>query len=254
MSNDKMARTRRRAVFPPVWASVLAVIAHPDAASAGLGAVLDAFVIAGAKVDVFCLNHGQTWTLNQAPGDLAALRGAEIASSADVLGPVRIKMADGPDGALGECCRARLANEVVCCADFCHPDGLLVMDTPAGPGRLDHATATMIAMRAAETLDLPVLGWTFSQPVADRLTDEFGGTLAHHRDEPIDLRVTVDRTRQRIAGRAVAGPALPGRAARRRLEVLAETQSLSWLRPPRGLGSRQKAAGGTSGAGKRLTP
>ncbi len=244
MSSDRMARMSRRAVFPPAWTSVLAVIAHPDAESFGLGSVLDAFVIAGAKVDIFCLTHGQAWTLDEAPGDLATLRGAELASSADVLGPVRFKMSDCPDGALGEGCRVMLASEVVGYADSCHPDGLLVLDTPAVPGRLDHATATQIGMRVAETLDLPVVGWTFSQQVADRLKGEFGVTRTEHRDEPIDLRMTVDRARLRIASRATSGPALPGSAPRRRLEVLGQTQSLSWLRPPRGMGSRQTAAAG----------
>lgn len=244
MSSHKMARMSRRAVFPPVWTSVLVVMAHPDAASSGLGEVLDAFFIAGAKVDVFCLTHGQAWTLDEAPGDLATLRGAEIASPVDVLGPVRVKMEDCADGVLGEGCRARFVSEVVGYADSCHPDGLLVLDTPAVSGRLDHVTATLIGMRTAETLDLPVLGWTFSQPVADRLRAEFGVTPADHRDQPIDLRVTVDRARQRIVGRAAAGPALPGSARRRRLELLAETHSLSWLRPPRGVLSPRKAAAG----------
>ena len=242
MSSDKMARMSRRAVFPPVWTSVLAVIAHPDAESFGLGAVVDAFIFAGAKVDVHCLTHGQSWTLDEAPGDLAALRGAELASAADVLGPVRGKMMDCPDGELGEGCRARLAADVVACADSCHPDGLLVFDSPPYPGRLDHAAATTIAVRAAETLDLPVLGWTLSRKAATQFNREFGSGSTGDQDEAIDLRVTVDRTRQRMASRAVAGPALPGSAPRLRLELLAETKSLSWLRPPRGLGSRQKAS------------
>ena len=237
MSSQKMARTTRRAVFPPVWTSVLAVIAHPDYESFGLGAVLDAFVVAGAKVDVLCLTHGQAWTLAEAPGDLATLRGGELASAADVLGPVRVKMEDCPDGALGEGCRTRLATEVVSCADACHPDGLLVFDAPAVAGRLDHATASLIGMRAAETLDLPVVGWTFSQAVITRLNQEFGAGSTVHRDEAIDLRVTVDRARQRVASRAGTGPAMPGSAQRRRLELLAETESLCWLRPPRGRGS-----------------
>jgi len=93
-----------------------------------------------------------------------------------------------------------------------------------------------------------VLGWTLSRQAATRFNQEFGSGSGDP-DEAIDLRVTVDRTRQRMASRAVAGPALPGSAPRRRLELLAETKSLSWLRPPRGLGSRQKASatGGAQG-------
>jgi hypothetical protein len=63
-----------------------------------------------------------------------------------------------------------------------------------------------------------------------QLTRQFGVSFTGHQDEQIDLRVTVDRARQRLAGRANAGKALPGSAQRRRLELLAETESLRWLR------------------------
>jgi LmbE family N-acetylglucosaminyl deacetylase len=36
-------------------------------------------VFAGVRVEVLCLTHGQAWMLEGAPGDLAALRGAELA-------------------------------------------------------------------------------------------------------------------------------------------------------------------------------
>jgi LmbE family N-acetylglucosaminyl deacetylase len=193
-------------------------------------------------VEVLCLTHGQTWTLAEAPGDLAALRGAALATAADVLGPDRVTMEDCADGALGEGCRTSLADEVVSCADSCHPDGLLVFDAQAAPGRLDHATATLIGVRAAETLDLSVLGWTLTQAAKCALSSEFGAGCTGHQDAAIDLRVTVDRVRQRMESRTTAGPAVPGCARRRRLELLAETESLRWLRPPRGLGSRRKAA------------
>src|SRR5665811_2636750 len=62
MSREVMAQMSRSVGVPPAWTSVLAVIAHPDEASPGLGAILDAFVIAGVKVEVLCLTHGQAWT------------------------------------------------------------------------------------------------------------------------------------------------------------------------------------------------
>jgi len=230
MRSKTMARRRRTTEVPPVWTSLLAVIAHPDDASRGLGAILDAFIIAGAKVEVLCLTHGQAWTLDEAPGDLAALRGAEIASAADVLGPVRVKMEDCPDGALGELCQTSLATVVVDTADSCHPDGLLVFDAPVVPGHLDHVSATKVALLAAETLDLPVLGWTLSDTVTAQLSSEFGASFTGHDDGQIDLRVTIDRARQRMASRAHSGKALPGSVLRRRLDLLAETESLRWLR------------------------
>jgi len=183
---------------------------------------------------VLCLTHGQAWTLEGAPGDLAALRGAELASAADVLGPTRAEMADCPDGALGEVGQARLVDEVIASADSCFPDGLLVFDTDAVEGHLDHVTATSASMKAAETLALPVLGWALSEEVAAQLNHEFGNRFTSHQDEDVDLRVTVERAKQRVASHALQDQAVPGSARWRRLELLANTESLRWLRPAGG--------------------
>jgi len=43
----------------PTWTSLLAVVAHPDDESFGLGAILDGFVVGGARVEVLCLTHGE---------------------------------------------------------------------------------------------------------------------------------------------------------------------------------------------------
>ena len=69
MSREVKHQMGRSVGVPPEWTSVLAVIAHPDDASFGLGAILDTFVFAGAKVEILCLTHGQAWTLEGAPGD-----------------------------------------------------------------------------------------------------------------------------------------------------------------------------------------
>ena len=248
MHSEVKARVSKSAGVPPMWTSVLAVMAHPDEASTGLGAILDAFVVAGAKVDVLCLTHGQVWTLDEAPGDLAALRGAELASADDVLGPVRAKMQDCTDGCLGEVCQKRLAAEVVAAADSSHPDGLLVFDTAAVSGHLDHVAATMAGLLAAETLRLPVLGWNLPESVAAQLSREFGGSVTGGQGEDIDMRVTLDRARQRLVSHADRSQALPGSTLWRRLELLAETESLRWLRTPGGavVGPRTKRATGAA--------
>jgi LmbE family N-acetylglucosaminyl deacetylase len=206
-------------------------------------------MVAGTTVEVLCLTHGQSWTLPGAPGDLAALRGAELASAADVLGPVRVKMQDCPDGCLGEVCQTKLAAAVVAAADSSHPEGLLVFDTPAVTGRLDHAAATGAGLLAAETLGLPVLGWDLPETVASQLNQETGASETGasetgpgetgasetgHQDDGIDLRVNIDRARRRVVSHADASETTPGSAQWRRLELLAESGSLRWLRPPRG--------------------
>lgn len=230
VSDRIRARKSGGAAVPPMWTSVLAVIAHPDDASSGLGAVLDAFVFGGARVDMLCLTHGQAWALEDAPGDVATLRGAELASAADVLGPERVKMEDCPDGALGVGCQTKMAGEVVSVADSCHPDGLLVFDAPEVSGQLDQVVAVKVALLAAQTLDLPVLGWTVSEAVVAQLNRELGGGATDGQGGPVDLRVSLDRTRQRLTSRADAGQPVPGSTHWRGLELLAETNSLRWLR------------------------
>lgn len=222
----------QRALFPPVWKSVLAVIAHPDDGSFGLGAILDAFFTAGARVRVLCLTHGETWTLHAAPGDIATLRGAELASSDDVLGAIRAKLRANPDGVLGAVCQTKLAHEVVAVAKTSHPDGLLLFDTAGLTGHLDHQAATAAGLLAAEMLNLPVLGWTLPKVVAAQLDRDYGVTDAGQVDEDVDLRVTLDRARQRLASHVHKGRVLPGSLLRRRLQLLADTESLRWLRSP----------------------
>ena len=56
---------------------VLAVCAHPDDESCGLGAVLAAFSGQGARVRVLCFTCGEASTLGQAPGPEAAARKGE---------------------------------------------------------------------------------------------------------------------------------------------------------------------------------
>jgi len=247
MSSEVLARMRSTGI-PPVWRSVLAVSAHPDGESSGLGPVLDAFMVAGIKVEVVCLTHGQAWQLPGAPGDLAALRGVELAAAEDVLGPVRAKMQDCPDGALGKVCQTKLADEVVAAADSFHPDGLLAFDTPEATGRLDHVAATAVALLAGQTLGLPVLGWSLRGTVAKQLCQEFGASATGARDEEVDLRVTVDRARRRLASHAHQSKAPPGSARWRRLEMLAETGSLRWLRAPGARGRRTTQARDAAGA------
>ena len=234
MSSEVLAPRSLSPVGPPAWTSVLAVIAHPDEASFGVGPVLDAFVFAGTRVEVLCLTHGQAWAVKEAPGDLATLRGAGLATADDVLGPARAKLSDCPDGALGEVCQKKLAADIVKTAESSYPDGLLVFDTAVSPGHLDHVAASSAALLAAERLDLPVLGWTFTESVAAQLNRELGDSFSGHRGEDVDLRVTLFRARQRVASHTWPSQALPGSAQRRPLDVLTDTGSLRWLRQKHG--------------------
>ena len=234
MSSEVRTRMSRRADALPAWTSVLVVVAHPDDESFGLGALLDAFARAGAGVEVLCLTHGEASTLHGAPGDLASLRGTELAAAAAVLGVTRAMLKDHADGDLGVLPVAMLAAEVVVAADSIGAHGFLVFDTAGVTGHPDHIAATAAGLLAAEMLNLPVLGWTLPEAVAAQLNKELGAGFIGHPDEEIDLQVTIDRARQRLASQAHTSQALPNSVLWRRLELLGTTESLRWLREPLG--------------------
>jgi|GEM_PF-121012 len=216
----------------PEWTSVLAVVAHPDDESFGLGAILDAFTRAGARVEVLCLTHGEASTLHGAAGELASVREAELDVAAGLLGVDHTTLLHFPDGDLGAVGDSRLAEDVVAAAESCGADGLVVFDSAGVTGHPDHVAATSAALAAAEVLHLPVLAWTLPEAVSAQLNQELGTSFAGHRDEEIDLRVSVDRARQLLASRAHVSQALPDSVLWRRLELLADTESLRWLRSP----------------------
>jgi LmbE family N-acetylglucosaminyl deacetylase len=143
----------------------------------------------------------------------------------------RAVLHDHPDGALGDLCRTRLATEVVTAAGSSGTQGLVVFDTDGVTGHPDHVAASAAALLAAETLNLPVLGWTLPEVVAAQLNPEQGTSFTGHGAGEVDLLVTVDRARQRVACRAHESQALPTSVLWRRLELLGDTESLRWLRP-----------------------
>ena len=147
----------------PAWSTVLAVVAHPDDESFGLGAILDAFHRAGTRTAVLCLTRGEASTLHGAAGDLTAVRGREFAAAARTLGITDTVLRDFPDGALDHVCRSRLIGEVIHAARTVGSDGLLVFDPSGVTGHPDHAAAAA-ALLAAAGLDMPVLGGRLGLP------------------------------------------------------------------------------------------
>ena len=58
----------------PTWPAALAVIAHPDDESFGLGAVIGQLAAAGTAVHILCYSHGEASTLNETRADLRRAR------------------------------------------------------------------------------------------------------------------------------------------------------------------------------------
>ncbi len=112
----------------PGWSSVLAVVAHPDDESFGLGAILDSFSRGGSQVAVLCLTHGEASTLGPA-GDLGRLRAAELQNAAKELGVDSAVLLDHPDGALADVDLTMLTGDVLAQIKAAGADGLLAFDS-----------------------------------------------------------------------------------------------------------------------------
>lgn len=214
----------------PPWRSVLAVVAHPDDESFALGAILAAFAEAGARVSVLCLTRGEASTLHGVAGDLTELRAEELTAAAAALGLHRVTLLAYPDGRLPEVDLDELAAHVVTAAHDVDADGIIGFDLTGVTGHPDHAHATAAAIRAAEDLALPVLGWTVPDTVAATLREEHGAPFDGYDESEIDLVATVDRSLQSKAVGCHPSQAVPGSVMWRRIELLGDHEHLRWLR------------------------
>ena len=213
----------------PDWTSVLAVVAHPDDESFGLGAVLSAFVARGATVSVLCFTRGEASTLHGVDGNLATIRAEELAAAARELGITNVHLTSYPDGGLANVDATILRREIEDIADLVGATGIVVFDPDGVTGHPDHQRATHIAIDVATRRGINVLGWTIPTDVATTLTDEFGAPFTGHNPEEIDLVIEVDRTMQNRAVACHPSQAVPGSVLWRRLELLRNHEHLRWL-------------------------
>jgi LmbE family N-acetylglucosaminyl deacetylase len=215
--------------LPPA-SSVLAVCAHPDDESFGVGAVLDRFVERGASVAVLCFTRGEASTLGPPSAGLAELRSSELTRAAAELGVARLQLLDHPDGSLGSEPLDQLAAEVATTAEEVGADLVVVFDEGGVTGHPDHRRATEAALAAGG--GLPVLAWAIPRQVADALNEEFGTGFTGRSQDEIDLVLRVDRTRQSRAIACHPSQCDDNPVLERRLALLGDTESLRWLRCP----------------------
>ncbi|WP_430335596.1 PIG-L family deacetylase [Rhodococcus sp. ACT016] len=194
---------------------VLAVVAHPDDESFGLGAVLAALAASGTDVRVLCLTRGEASTIG-AGVDLVEMRRAELASAARRLGVGGVELRDFPDAGLHEVDPALLDAAVL--DTLGSASTLVVFESGGVTGHPDHRAATAAAFRVAAAEALHVLEWGVGPAVADALNDEFGtGFGALDGDGVID--VEVDRGVQLEAIACHESQATDNPVVARRLEL-----------------------------------
>ncbi len=207
---------------------VLAVCAHPDDETFGLGAVISTLVDQGAEVDLVCLTRGEESTLGRAVTDLSAVRRDELTAAAEVLGIREVHQFEHPDGRLSEIDIADIVADIEPLAAVSNL--LLVFDDRGVSGHLDHIRATAAALAVAGTLDIPVLAWAVDLAVAAVLNAEFNTQFLGRAADEIHLRIPVERSRQQEAMRChqsqFDGNPIPGR----RIALTGDTEAMRFLR------------------------
>ncbi len=216
----------------PAWASVLAVVAHPDDESFGLGAVIDRLATAGTAVHILCYTHGEASTLNETRADLHRARESELRQAANELGAASVTLLDYPDGGLAGIPLEELVAHAAASAAGVGADGLLALDDTGITGHPDHRAATAAAVLAGQHGGLPVLAWALPQAAAGQLKAETGTDFAGQPPARIDVCVRVSRSRQRRAALLHASQVSPGAVLWRRLQLQGEYEHLRWLVPP----------------------
>lgn len=222
---------RRLATGLPQARSVLAVVAHPDDESFGLGATLEVLANDGAEVSVVCLTRGEASTFGGRHTDLADHRAREFSRAAEVLGAKCVELLAYPDDGLDRTPLDVLAAEIVRVIGEIEPDLLLVFDEGGITGHRDHQRATAAAVRASG--EVPVLAWSITSAVAAQLNAEFDATYLGRRRDELDFSITVERDVQRRAIACHRGQSLANRALWRRLELQGSEEVLRWLRKPK---------------------
>lgn len=219
----------------PSSTSVLAVCAHPDDESFGLGALLDLFARTGSSVSVLCFTHGEASTLGYS-ADLGRVRQGELTEAAEVLGARNVRLLDFADGALCEQPSAVLVGEVLDMAGDVGADLLLAFDEGGITGHPDHMAATGAAVHAAARLGLPVLGWALEKHVADALNASFpGATFTGRAPSEIDIDLAVDRAHQMQAIACHRTQSFDNPVLGRRLDLQGPIEVLRWLTGEKGV-------------------
>jgi len=215
----------------PRFRRVLAVGAHPDDESFGLGAILSTLTEQGTQTSVLSFTHGEASTLGDSLS-LHDVRARELTEAAGELGSRGVHLLAYQDGRLATLPIEQLADVVHSLAAEKQVDALLVFDLGGITGHPDHCCATQAALVAADRLGVPVLAWAIPDTAASQLNAEFGPGFLGRRTQDMDFAVKVDRRRQRSAIARHASQSSDNPVLWRRLELLGDTEWLRYLRPP----------------------
>ena len=164
--------------------SVLAVVAHPDDESFGLGGVLGRLAGDGVRVRVLCFTRGEASTLGD-DVDLAVIRPRELACAAEQLAAQEVVLLDYPDGGLA----GVPANELERVVDdhIGDADAVVVFEPGGVTAHPDHQAATAAAEQVAARRHLRAVEWGIPHEIAAALNAEFGTTFVGVEGDDLEV-------------------------------------------------------------------
>lgn len=211
----------------PIVSEVLAVCAHPDDESFGLGAIIGTLVEQGTRVRLVSLTHGEASTLGCNHYQLGEIRSKELEAASKVLGVREFKLYSYVDGALQDVDILELVDVID--SAIGSTSLLLVFDVGGITGHLDHCRASEAALQAGIAREIPVLAWTLPKTVADQLNAEFKTSFIGRSKSNIDFVIDVDRSLQMKAINCHLSQSRDNPVLWRRLELLGNKEYLCWL-------------------------
>ncbi len=190
--------------------TVLAICAHPDDESCGLGAVLALAVSLGKHVSLLTCTHGEagiTPTWQGSREELAATRKGELGRAAEIIGIHRAVLLEYPDGLLAETDPEALDRECLQIMHRWQPDVVLAYDPLGVTCHPDHVAVGESVLRVwGRTPNPPaLLFWTIPDHVAAAMRDALAECYAGRpATELVPVDVGPFRERQRWAVEAHA--------------------------------------------------
>ena len=216
---------------------VLAVVAHPDDESFGLGAVILWLHLRSVPVSALVFTQGEASTLGSTgnQSDLRVRRCQELACASQILGWGRYALHSYADGHLAD---VPLEERVQKLEEAGLTEVVLTFDETGITGHQDHIAATEAAKTFAIVHGASLYLWTLPEEVANALNKRYATSFQGRPEDEITLTldVTQERDQQWQAIRCHKSQASGLSVVRARLELLCGREYLvEWHRGSRGL-------------------
>ena len=141
-------------------ARLLAVFAHPDDESFGVGGTLARYAAEGARVDLICATRGEGGSVGDPPlcrpEELGALRERELRAACAELGVRSLRFLGCVDGRLDSCPWPTLVGEIVAAIRELRPQVVVSFGPDGVSGHPDHVAVGRAATEAVAAAGDPL--------------------------------------------------------------------------------------------------